>query len=143
MLTKQLLSRGSYDSHAPMPAPNGWEARGLDISEGHQVELQASSAIPCIVSFSPGQERRVYFSVSGAPLSRAAEYLTANASAGIQQQGGGGVQIQLRNDVRLAAGLLHASAAVVLADPAPTRLNTGPSFSSPPSSSCDDRLISL
>lgn len=130
MLAKQLMSRGSYDSHAPLPAPNGWEARGLDINEGHQVELQASSAIPCIVSFSPGQERRVYFSVSGAPLSRAAEYLSSGlaSAAGQQQQQlhpNRGIQIELKNDARLAAGLLHSSAAVVLADPAPTRLNTG------------------
>ena len=123
MLTRQLLSRGSYDSSAPLPAPPGWEARGLDINEGHQVELQASSAIPCIVSFSPGQERRVYFSVSGAPLSRAGEYLSASAGGG--GGGAGGIHIQLKNDARLAAGLLHSSAAVVLADPAPTRLNTG------------------
>ena len=77
-----------------------------------QVELQPSLAIPCIVSFSPGQERRVYFSVAGAALSSLPSYSSGEP-----------FDAALAADPR--ASMMHSSASVVLADPAPTRLNAG------------------
>ena len=78
-----------------------------------QVELQPNQAIPCIVSFSPGQERRVYFSVSGAALS----------STRLPDFAGQPLAAALASDPK--ASIPHSSASVVLADPAPTRLNAG------------------
>lgn len=44
-----------------MPAVSEAELKQADVQEGHQVDLAAGSALPCVVSFAPGQERRVYF----------------------------------------------------------------------------------
>lgn len=75
-----------------------------------QVDLQPASAIPCIVSFQPGQERRVYFSLAGAALALVTDYV---AGAPVTE------------DADALAAILHSSVAVVLADPAPTKLNAG------------------
>ncbi len=74
---------------------------------------QAATAIPCIVSFSPGQERRVYFAVSGPALApaRLGDFLHEPRA--------------LLADPRAQTVLMHSSPAVVLADPAPKRLHAG------------------
>lgn len=81
-----------------------------------QVELSAASALPCIVSFAAGQERRVYFAVVGAALPWAQHAADARA------RGGGASWAQHADGL---AAVLHSSPAVVLADPAPAQLNAG------------------
>lgn len=65
------------------------------------------------MSFAPGQEKRVYFAAGGVSLSHSASLALA-----------GGDSRAVRSTVGTVA-LLHSSPAVVLADPAPTRMNTG------------------
>ncbi|MEW5299570.1 MAG: hypothetical protein WDW36_002571 [Sanguina aurantia] len=108
-----LLSGGATSREAPLPSHQGWEQRPDDIMEKQHVELQSGSAIPCVVSFAPGQEKRVYFAAGGVALSHSASQALA-----------GGDSRSVRSTVGTAA-LLHSSPAVVLADPAPTRMNTG------------------
>jgi len=106
----QLLRNGKSSPEPPLPSVPEMDQRHLDINEGQQVDFQPSAAIPCVVSFAPGQERRVYFSVAGVALTKLHDYLMdANA---IQS-------------AAARASVLHSSPAVVLADPAPTRLNAG------------------
>ncbi|GLC45077.1 hypothetical protein PLESTB_001465900 [Pleodorina starrii] len=115
LLVHDLLCRGATERTPPatVPPPPGADAEGRewDVAEGQEVELQAGSAIPCIVSFAPGQERRVYFAAAGPALRRVAEYLQ-NPQA-------------LLSDPSAQSAVLHSSPAVVLAEPAPTRLNAG------------------
>ncbi|KAG2445623.1 hypothetical protein HXX76_000233 [Chlamydomonas incerta] len=122
-----VLATGAT-SRRPPPAcplpPNGdVELREWDVMEGQEVELQAGSAISCIVSFSPGQERRVYFAAAGPSLRR--ELQDAQA---------------LLADPNAQAVVLHSSPAVVLADPAPTRLNAGIALSVAPLLGCDPKV---
>ncbi|GFR43644.1 hypothetical protein Agub_g4746, partial [Astrephomene gubernaculifera] len=111
----QLLQRGATGRKppptCPVPQSGDVEGREWDVQEGQEVELEASSAIPCIVSFAPGQERRVYFAAAGPALRRVTEYLHDPQ--------------MLLADPAAQAIVLHSSPAVVLADPAPTRLNAG------------------
>jgi hypothetical protein len=71
------------------------------------VDLIPGSAIPCVVSFAPGQERRVYFAVAGLQLRRLSQH---EPGAERQQQ---------------HSALLHSLPVAVLADPAPSKLNAG------------------
>jgi hypothetical protein len=71
------------------------------------VDLIPGSAIPCVVSFAPGQERRVYFAVAGLQLRRLSHH---EPGAERQQQ---------------HSALLHSLPVAVLADPAPSKLNAG------------------
>lgn len=57
----QLLSTGAVSKAPPVPAVTEAELKQVDIQEGYQVDLIPGAAIPCVVSFAPGQERRVYF----------------------------------------------------------------------------------
>ncbi|GIL47110.1 hypothetical protein Vafri_4017 [Volvox africanus] len=79
LLVHDLLCKGTTQrtppATVPPPAGTDVEGREWDVLEGQEVELQADSAIPCIVSFSPGQERRVYFAAAGPALRRVGEYL--------------------------------------------------------------------
>jgi hypothetical protein len=81
-----------------------------------QVELQPTTAIPCIVSFAPGQERRVYFAVSGEALRKVQDALAS--------------ETPLAADAAAVLCVVHSSPAVVLADPAPNKLNAGEELSS-------------
>jgi hypothetical protein len=45
----------------PVPTVTEADLKQVDIQEGYQVDLAPGSAVPCVVSFAPGQERRVYF----------------------------------------------------------------------------------
>ena len=45
----------------PVPTVSESDLKQVDIQEGYQVDLAPGSALPCVVSFAPGQERRVYF----------------------------------------------------------------------------------
>ncbi|KAG2483345.1 hypothetical protein HYH03_017793 [Edaphochlamys debaryana] len=127
----ELLQRGATSRRPPPACPlpgggaeaGGVEAREGDILEGQEVELQAGSAIPCIVSFSPGQERRVYFAAAGPALKRLGAALQDPQS--------------LLLDASARSAVLHSSPAVVLADPAPTRLNAGIALSVSPMLGCD------
>ncbi len=71
------------------------------------MDLIPGSAIPCVVSFAPGQERRVYFAVAGLQLRRLSHH---EPGAERQQQ---------------HSALLHSLPVAVLADPAPSKLNAG------------------
>ena len=67
----QLIIRYEFTDLMPVCVPYGNEVAlsSASLLLDLQVELQPSIAIPCIVSFAAGQERRVYFSVAGAALS--------------------------------------------------------------------------
>lgn len=148
----RVLRYGGPSRDPPIPVPPDADQRLMDISEGQQVELLASAAIPCVVSFAPGQERRVYFSAAGASISRlppgggttgdlsrtnssSSSAVAAGAPArGGKAAGGSGDGTPAAVGGGAGAGgqtdevqmvLLHSSPAVVLADPAPTRLNAG------------------
>ncbi|GLI58746.1 hypothetical protein VaNZ11_000502 [Volvox africanus] len=127
LLVHDLLCKGTTERTPPptVPPPAGTDVEGRewDVLEGQEVELQADSAIPCIVSFSPGQERRVYFAAAGPALRRVGEYLQ-NPQA-------------LLSDTGSQSVVLYSSPAVVLADPAPTRLNAGVVLSVSPLLGCD------
>ncbi|GIL70594.1 hypothetical protein Vretimale_3711 [Volvox reticuliferus] len=127
LLVHNLLCKGTTErtppATVPPPAGTDVEGREWDVLEGQEVELQADSAIPCIVSFSPGQERRVYFAAAGPALRRVGEYLQ-------------NPQVLL-SDTGSQSVVLYSSPAVVLADPAPTRLNAGIVLSVSPLMGCD------
>jgi hypothetical protein len=63
----QLLLSGSVLRLPPVPTVSEAELKQVDIQEGFQVDLAPGAAVPCVVSFAPGQERRVYFA-GGLPL---------------------------------------------------------------------------
>jgi hypothetical protein len=57
----QLLRVGCVAFTPPVPTVSEADLKQVDIQEGYQVDLAPGSALPCVVSFAPGQERRVYF----------------------------------------------------------------------------------
>jgi hypothetical protein len=57
----QLLLSGGVSRLPPVPTVTEADLKQVDIQEGYQVDLAPGSAVPCVVSFAPGQERRVYF----------------------------------------------------------------------------------
>lgn len=61
LLFLQLLRVGCIAFTPPVPTVSESDLKQVDIQEGYQVDLAPGSALPCVVSFSPGQERRVYF----------------------------------------------------------------------------------
>ncbi|KAF8073073.1 ema [Scenedesmus sp. PABB004] len=105
---RELLASGAVPAAPPVATLSEAELKQVDIQEGFQVDLAPGSALPCVVSFAPGQERRVYFAVAG--LSR--KQLTA------MQAGGADAAEQ-------APGLLHSLPVAVLADPSPSRAQAG------------------
>lgn len=62
----QLLLIGTISPSPPVPTVTEADLKQVDIQEGYQVDLAPGSALQCVVSFAPGQERRVYF--AGAAL---------------------------------------------------------------------------
>jgi hypothetical protein len=61
LVCAQLLLSGSVSRLPPVPTVTEADLKQVDIQEGYQVDLAPGSAVPCVVSFAPGQERRVYF----------------------------------------------------------------------------------
>jgi hypothetical protein len=61
VLLLQLLRVGYVACSPPVPTVSESDLKQVDIQEGYQVDLAPGSALPCVVSFAPGQERRVYF----------------------------------------------------------------------------------
>eukprot|EP00878_Enallax_costatus_P032335 GHUV01035528.1.p1 GENE.GHUV01035528.1~~GHUV01035528.1.p1 ORF type:complete len:114 (-),score=19.71 GHUV01035528.1:263-604(-) len=57
----QLLSSGVISQSPSTPVVTEADLKQVDIQEGYQVDLAPASALQCVVSFAPGQERRVYF----------------------------------------------------------------------------------
>jgi len=57
----QLLRVGYIACSPPVATVSEADLKQVDIQEGYQVDLAPGSALPCVVSFAPGQERRVYF----------------------------------------------------------------------------------
>lgn len=57
----QLLISGVISHSPPVPTITEADLKQVDIQEGYQVDLAPGAAVPCVVSFAPGQERRVYF----------------------------------------------------------------------------------
>jgi hypothetical protein len=60
-LRTQLLRVGSIACSPPVPTVSEADLKQVDVQEGYQVDLAPGSALPCVVSFAPGQERRVFF----------------------------------------------------------------------------------
>lgn len=61
MCVLQLLRVGYIACSPPVATVSEADLKQVDIQEGYQVDLAPGSALPCVVSFAPGQERRVYF----------------------------------------------------------------------------------
>jgi len=124
----EVLREGRPSRSPPVPAAPAQDSQRADIIEGMQVEMTAM-AIPCQVSFQAGTEKRVYLSAKGALLEHLellqadpglllrAESLPPSAAPSPGAAGAGADG--LRGEV------LHSSPGIVLAEPAPTRLNYG------------------
>jgi hypothetical protein len=57
----QLLLTGCVSKVPPVSTASDAELKRVDVQEGYQLELAPGSAISCLVSFAPQQERRVFF----------------------------------------------------------------------------------
>ena len=57
----QLLLTGGVSKAPPVSSASDAELKRVDVQEGYQLELAPGSAISCLVSFAPQQERRVFF----------------------------------------------------------------------------------
>jgi hypothetical protein len=75
VLFLQLLRVGCVACCPPVPTVSEADLKQIDIQEGYQVDLAPGSALPCVVSFAPGQERRVYFAGARAGVSGCAARL--------------------------------------------------------------------
>ncbi|KAI8470983.1 MAG: hypothetical protein J3K34DRAFT_520884 [Monoraphidium minutum] len=108
----ELLSAGAVPKSPPIATLTDAELRQADVQEGFSVDLHPAASIPAVVSFTPGLERRVFFSIAGVALRRA----DAAAAAG----GGGGGWSSAAD-----RALLRSLPVTVVADPSPTKPNAG------------------
>ncbi|KAG1667454.1 hypothetical protein FOA52_012209 [Chlamydomonas sp. UWO 241] len=115
---RALVEAGRVEAAPPLPTPGEWERRGLDAREGSACGLTPATAIPCVVCFNPGEEKRVYFSLAGAPLAAVQTYMSYGGLSGC------GPGSAIAGHAALAQ-LLHSSAAVIVAHPSQTRLSAG------------------
>lgn len=124
---QELLTVGSITKACPVPSASDQELKEADIHEGMQVELVPGSAIGCVVSFAPGQERKVYFAVAGLSLQKLSSMEKDHSRLANQQ------------------ALVRATPVAVLAEPARDKLNVGVVLSVAPLLGADptpDKVVS-
>ena len=97
----QLLTTGGISKAPPIATLTDAELRAADVQEGFTVDLHPAASIPAVVSFTPGVERRVFFSIAGVAPRRGAD-----ADSGER-------------------ALLRSLPVTVVADPSPTKPGTG------------------
>ncbi|GBF91765.1 hypothetical protein Rsub_04069 [Raphidocelis subcapitata] len=98
---RELLTTGAISKAPPIATLTDAELRAADVQEGFTVDLHPGASIPAVVSFTPGLERRVYFSIAGVAPRRGGD-------------GDGGER-----------ALLRSLPVTVVADPSPTKPGTG------------------
>lgn len=96
----------------PIAALTDAELRQADVQEGFSVDLHPAASIPAVVSFTPGVERRVFFSIAGVALKR------AGVTTGVPGPG-------VTGDAASDHALLRSLPVTVVADPSPTKPHAG------------------
>ena len=107
---------GSVPRAPPIATLTDAELRAADVQEGFSVDLHPAASLPAVVSFTPGVERRVFFSIAGVAAGRG--------------RGGGGEDF----------ALLRSLPVTVVADPSPTKPNSGVVLSVAPLLGADPRV---
>lgn len=101
---RELLCTGSVPKSPPIATLTDAELRQADVQEGYSVDLHPAASIPAVVSFTPGVERRVFFSIAGVAVRR----LDAPDPAAAAEH-----------------ALLRSLPVTVVADPSPTKPGAG------------------
>jgi hypothetical protein len=116
----QLLLTGAVAKAPPIATLTDAELRAADVQEGFSVDLHPAASIPAIVSFTPGVERRVFFSIAGVAAARRGAAGAAGES--------------------VDHALLRSLPVTVVADPSPTKPNSGVVLSVAPLLGADPRV---
>ncbi|KAF6253025.1 hypothetical protein COO60DRAFT_1704014 [Scenedesmus sp. NREL 46B-D3] len=110
----------------PVPTVSEADLRQVDIQEGYQVDLAPGSAVPCVVSFAPGQERLCTLQV-GCHTVQVTR--VKGTSQGVSCPSSSSSAAAAEQDASAAAAsqasLLRSLPLAVLADPSPGRPQAG------------------